>query len=706
MPALDSSKGSDFDLYLGAAVMPVLAQAMDALVRQITRMKEQGDNLDPKMRARFNPITFLAQQLLRRHPKSAMTPRRQAVYSNFSLWADRERGRREMLRRRGLVENAFNGFMVRRVVRADSLANVVGAVDDTMQLQGALKTNAEMLKVFPHDTDGSNLVSTSIQIKLTRAATHSGASPSRRANLTGWGFEQFWDSFSTVIKKHDVVLYSIVERGMKRQQTEIMRQFAVQAERVKAERERKELEEEQHKLIQEYSELLTQMKENEHLVAILSEDKILTGDDVRKGDAGFEFEVPPCGAHVDLLANFLELLGFTIAASTQAGPNQLSINIIRPSPGGTDDDRSLCSSAAPSGAMPSGQAGAAPQGEQPRMPTTDLYADDAVHRWWDSDLANAWILLQTMHNAEIADGVVEREMLERLLVPPAAFLVLRGRVEEELDHLESDKILDKDAGDQTRAERKVFQNAISTAHHQHGEQHLKPTMEDLCRKLNTSMTRMMWLHKMFESFLESPFDGPPARCGYPDNPASLTKTQMQELMGDINPDLSDAMFEAQFRRIDEDCSGVVEFDEFIKWCMENEVRIDEGEKTFPSLLELSEIYRERQEVIIRLHNRFEECFPEGEMDRYPEEPRSLPKDEVRSLLQELTPGFFTEDDFQEKLAKMPDDPSNPSEELAFTFDKVLEMLDWQGLSEDFRLEAVDFMERQTSGNSEMERQTS
>merc|ERR1719191_2652342 len=103
-------KAADFDIYLGESLMPVLAQALDSLCRQISRMKEQGDSLDPKVRARFNPLTWLAQQLLRRHPKCAKTPRRQAIYANFRDWADLERGRRALLRSKDVFAEAFNHF--------------------------------------------------------------------------------------------------------------------------------------------------------------------------------------------------------------------------------------------------------------------------------------------------------------------------------------------------------------------------------------------------------------------------------------------------------------------------------------------------------------------------------------------------------------------------------------------------------------------
>merc|ERR1719440_1880856 len=127
-----NKKVSDFDIYLGESLMPVLAQSLDSLCRQVNRMNLQGDSLDPKVRARFNPLTWLAQQLLRRHPKCAKTPRRQAIYASFRDWSDLERGRREMLRRRDVLQDVFEGFVLRGVVQRADLPHVVDAIDDTL----------------------------------------------------------------------------------------------------------------------------------------------------------------------------------------------------------------------------------------------------------------------------------------------------------------------------------------------------------------------------------------------------------------------------------------------------------------------------------------------------------------------------------------------------------------------------------------------
>eukprot|EP00913_Durusdinium_trenchii_P018173 g17074.t1 len=105
-PSMVARRFPDFDVYLNESLMPVLAQALDALGRQVSRMHQQGDKLDARVRARFNPITWLAQQLLRRHPRVANTPRRISLYrTTLQRLSQTEKGATPLTRRL----SAFDG---------------------------------------------------------------------------------------------------------------------------------------------------------------------------------------------------------------------------------------------------------------------------------------------------------------------------------------------------------------------------------------------------------------------------------------------------------------------------------------------------------------------------------------------------------------------------------------------------------------------
>jgi Ca2+-binding EF-hand superfamily protein len=536
-----SAKSADFDIYLGEALMPVLAQSLDALCRQHNRMNMQGDSLDPKVRARFNPITFLAQQLLRRHPKCAKTPRRQAIYSNFRDWADLERGRREMLRQRNVVEGEFQVTKIHGIV---SLEDLIKSVDDKLHLQGILAGNKEIQRGILED------------------------------NATGWfdgrSFEQFWHRFSSIIMKHDVVSFTAFQRGKQLEQQLMLEN----ADAAKAEEERtlemQKFEDDQRRRMEEYTALYPALVQSEHILSILNEDKVLTGDDVRPGDSGFEFEVPPTGDHVALLSKVLILLGFQILEKDSEGKE---------------------------------------------------FGDK---RWWDDVLASAWATLQKIHLAEICDGVVEREVLEKIIVPPVGFPMLRNKVREELERLE-----DED-GFIPETDRRPSTTYGS-------EKVKKPSIDTLCHRLGITLSRMDWLHRLFESYLEGDGVSKP-RCYYPEKPAAITKAQMRPLMVGLRPDMEDEEFAARFKRIDRDSSGNVEFDEFVTWVREDEVRVGGANPLQRmSYEELAIVYGQSDDLIKYLHDRFQDQLPGGETDDYPNKPKSLPKQEVRALLANLTP---------------------------------------------------------------------
>jgi hypothetical protein len=364
----------DFDVYLGEALMPVLAQSLDSLCRKVSRMDDQGDKLDPKVRERFNPLTFLAQQLLRRHPKGAKTPRRQELYQRFHGWADFERGRREMVQRKVEVMDVFSGFMLRGVVQTEDVPNVLKAVDDTMHLQGRLASHKAMAA-------GSAF---GARQRLLSDAGAVGAGGPRRTrarssffqNDGGVGWPKFWSTFSSALLSDDVVPHSALLRGDRRKKEELeerARRADAEARLADAQSQR---EADYQQQMSAYGELHARLVADEQLCLIRRESKILTGDDVRPKDPGYEFEIPPKGEHIHLLQQLMELLGLLETR------------------------------------------------EVPR---------DGKEWWWTADKADAWTVLQEIHNAELADGVVEREVLEKVLVPPSGFMALKLRVADELE---------------------------------------------------------------------------------------------------------------------------------------------------------------------------------------------------------------------------------------------------------------------------------
>lgn len=594
-------KVSDFDLLLGESLMPVLAQAIDSLCRQVNRMQMQGDELDPKVRARFNPLTFLAQQLIRRHPKAAKTPRRQAIYANFRNWSDLERGRREILRRKDVIQDVFDGFVLRNVVQRKDIEHVLDAVDDTMRLGGILSGNLVMRRALGLD-----------QRAPPTPATPEPPSPggTRRRQPQrgkddffkdgGWTFDRFWSRFAHVIAEEDVVPFSAIQAGIQAMHQQALLRSEAEDARRREEEERVEAERTARRQFDEYSALLSEIQADEHLQKILNEGKVLTGDDVRPGDAGFEFEVPPSGEHVSKVGRLLVLLGFESLDKTKEKFRTASSNAL------PEIAKQLSSDNAGSKETADGE------------------------RWWDDELAAAWTTLQEIYQAEIADGVVEQEVLSKVLVPPVGFHMLRSKI---LDEIESRE----DAGGLGNLERAI---SIGGEAMRVGGASKKPSVDLLCERLGVTMSRMEWLHRLFESFLEPDPKNPgvPPVCLYPDAPASIKKDHMRALMKELRPTMEEVEFEARFRRIDSDGSNQIEFDEFVMWVREDEVRVaGAGAMEKMTFEELAVVYSQTVDLIKYLHQTFEDAFPLGDRDGYPSEPKSLGKAEVRQLVARLAP---------------------------------------------------------------------
>ena len=95
-------------------------------------------------------------------------------------------------------------------------------------------------------------------------------------------------------------------------------------------------------------------------------------------------------------------------------------------------------------------------------------------------------------------------------------------------------------------------------------------------------------------------------CCYPEEPAAglletismhfatcfwpeiIDKKTMFQLLKQIKPQITQEEFLARFRRIDEDKSGVIEFDEFVQWVYDDEVEVvGSAEKVKRSFEELA-----------------------------------------------------------------------------------------------------------------------
>ncbi|CAE7478543.1 BPM6 [Symbiodinium sp. CCMP2456] len=226
-----------------------------------------------------------------------------------------------------------------------------------------------------------------------------------------------------------------------------------------------------------------------------------------------------------------------------------------------------------------------------------------------------------------------------------------------------------------RAERKEVSGEDEDDHSKEIE--IKPTMEELSEKYGMARARLDFFHDLFQSFLPPNKDGSPGICGYPENPATLNKKTMFLMLKEINPSLQEAEFEARFRRIDGDGSGLIEFDEFVQWVYDDEVEVVGGaEKVKRTFEELAG----DMDVSIRLIEYCYDCFKEeldsGTVDNYPTECATLPKEQACTLAQILVTTL------DKKRFDRYWDTVDVQNKGAVTFDDFLELLDFEDMPED------------------------
>jgi Ca2+-binding EF-hand superfamily protein len=387
---------------------------------------------------------------------------------------------------------------------------------------------------------------------------------------------------------------------------------------------REKAEEADRNLKAEYEKVRDAISANPTVRIILDENKILTGDDIRPGDTGYDLEVPPHGTHCFLLAKLLFLLGCNIKDAV----------ILE------------------------------------RLQEEDLNWNKE-ECWWTEDLADAWMILQGIADMEIIDGVVEKECLQKMLCDPDDFLHMRHMAEDEIERKERNAIRRSSSVGSMNSDRPYRSQGAE----------VKPSMEELSHELGVSVARLNWLHALFEGFLATEDDeGPAPTCGYPENPASLSKEQMRGLMMELKPDLTNPEFEAHFRRVDEDGSGLVEFDEFVTWLCENEINITgvKGSRKM-TFVELAGFYDVAEERILYLYSSFVNSladYDENLEDDYPHAPVKLPKDDVRALCGFVQPNMALHE-FERNF-----DIADVSKEEALDFAEFLEMIEFDDVPDD------------------------
>ncbi|KAF4662555.1 hypothetical protein FOL47_006194 [Perkinsus chesapeaki] len=469
-----STTDSDWDIYLVESLWPVLAKGLAALALEVEKLHFR-DDADPLVRSRFCPLAWLAQYLLRNNPSSGRIG--DANVEQFSEWAELERGRREIYRRKKEIRGVFEGFCSRRQVRISAIHKVVAVLDELAWLGGELInckycSTPKILEAF--------------------------------AGKDSIDFDEFWHWFAGpatgpggVPLKWTAFVRAQARKHHKETQereaaaTEEKEAAAVEAMRADEEREKHDFVTlNELALLARFAHLCTHLLENKEIQRILDEDYILTGmepDD----ESEVVDEVPPKGAHVELICDLLEKAGF------RKDPKRFCRDDIAP--------------------------------ELAALNGYQISAPEDVR--WTVICMHQWALLQRLLVCECEDGIVDSESLE-LVMNPEEFAILRRKValtkdvhlrstSEELPDLTGTGFQDEGDGSGKCLNGAFLEQAAWSVIECAALEHVpggapsrqgKPSMKELSDRYNINIIRLEWLLEQFGTLL------PEGQDNYPDDP--------------------------------------------------------------------------------------------------------------------------------------------------------------------------------------------
>jgi hypothetical protein len=349
---------------------------------------------------------------------------------------------------------------------------------------------------------------------------------------------------------------------VKRAQAEEDRQLKEEADR-----EQRAEDERQRRLAREDERLkfvavTEECKNNAELSRILQDGLELTGAITSLEPDNAVMEICPYGDHVKLLLKLLRVLGFESLQDPDDLPptDQLSMEQPQPTSGATS---------------PSKNAGSKKRLRRGSVAEQAMMDSLQKEIWWEDPALTCWEIVQRAMDAEVQDGIVDRASLAFATNAENYFEVHKA-VTRERERAELLGLGDVVADARARLrEQEDAQEAMEAAMAEAKAQLMakKRTYEQLAAEYELTDVRIEWLHEQFKEMLDEGEED-----NYPTDPASLSKDKMRDLYQDLKPDMNDDEFEAQFEEIDEDGSGEIEFDEFIRWIYMEEIDLGEDDE--------------------------------------------------------------------------------------------------------------------------------
>jgi len=144
------------------------------------------------------------------------------------------------------------------------------------------------------------------------------------------------------------------------------------------------------------------------------------------------------------------------------------------------------------------------------------------------------------------------------------------------------------------------------------------------------------------------------------------------------PKLDLGVLQNLFDKLDSNGNGTIEFDEFVTWLSEDEVRLQDALGHKESFEELALDHDEPLALIMRLHDKFSERLPNDMEDKYPTQPAKLNKDAALAAIEALNP--MERQNIESRWDLVDVDGSCEG----VYFDEFLEMLDFAELPAELR----------------------
>lgn len=279
----------DFDVYLmEKSVMPLLLQGLDALSRHVDK-SDPGQGINGRQ---FNPLVWLAQYMLRNHPRH-VKDHRTPMYEKFTELASIERGRRCLIRKREQIQDSWNELLQEKNLASegqhsvsleiDDIADVFERLDEAWYLEGAL------LEKLPKDWS-----------KVEIVTSESGEVC----------FADFFEWFEVYVQSNDILratAFSDAERRQAEMEMQALREKEDAARRARA---MKEALEQRSELEEHFETVTADMYINGDVARIMNKGAIIDGVEEKEGG-------PPLqGEHIVLIRLMLGIWGCPVTDDT------------------------------------------------------------------------------------------------------------------------------------------------------------------------------------------------------------------------------------------------------------------------------------------------------------------------------------------------------------------------------------------------------